>query len=48
MVKLSAPKAVGRFAVHPHMPDFLARYPKVDVQIRLDDRQHEWETEGPQ
>ncbi|CAM3842327.1 DNA-binding transcriptional LysR family regulator [Kerstersia gyiorum] len=39
LVRLSVPKAVGRFVIHPHMPDFLARYPKVDVQIRLDDRQ---------
>lgn len=39
LVRLSVPKAVGRFVVHPHMPEFLARYPKVDVQIRLDDRQ---------
>lgn len=38
LVRLSVPKAVGRFVVHPHMPAFLARYPKVDVQIRLDDR----------
>lgn len=39
LVRLSVPKAVGRFVIHPHMPDFLVRYPKVDVQIRLDDRQ---------
>ncbi|HBJ99969.1 MAG TPA: transcriptional regulator, partial [Delftia acidovorans] len=24
--------------VHPHMPDFLALYPEVDVQMRLEDR----------
>lgn len=38
IVRLSTPKAVGRFVIHPHMPDFLARYPKVDVNLLLDDR----------
>lgn len=38
LVRVSVPKAVGRFVIHPHIPDFLARYPKVDVQLRLDDR----------
>ncbi|MCL2894785.1 LysR family transcriptional regulator [Brenneria tiliae] len=37
-VRLSVPKAVGRFVIHPHLPDFLARYPKVDVNLLLDDR----------
>ncbi|KAA8996636.1 LysR family transcriptional regulator [Affinibrenneria salicis] len=37
-VRLSVPKAVGRFVIHPHMPAFLARYPKVDVSLLLDDR----------
>lgn len=39
LVRLSVPKAVGRFVIHPYMPEFLAHYPKVDMQIRLDDRQ---------
>lgn len=38
VVRLSVPKAVGRFVIHPHMPEFLATYPQIDVQIRLDDR----------
>ncbi|MBD2814612.1 LysR family transcriptional regulator [Xenorhabdus sp. Flor] len=38
IVRVSVPKAVGRFVVHPHIPAFLARYPKVDVNLRLDDR----------
>ena len=38
LVRLSVPKAVGRFVIHPHIPDFLARYPKVNVLLRLDDR----------
>ncbi len=37
-IRLSVPKAVGRFLIHPHLPDFLAAYPKVDVIMRLDDR----------
>lgn len=38
LVRVSVPKAVGRFVVHPHMPEFLRRYPKVDVQLILEDR----------
>lgn len=38
LVRLSVPKAVGHQVVHPHIPDFLARYPQVDVQMRLEDR----------
>jgi DNA-binding transcriptional LysR family regulator len=37
-VRGSVPKAVGRFVIHPHMPEFLRRYPKVDVQLILEDR----------
>ncbi|KPA93750.1 LysR family transcriptional regulator [Pseudomonas asplenii] len=38
LVRVSVPKAVGRFVVHPHMPAFLRRYPQVDVQMILEDR----------
>lgn len=38
LVRVSVPKAVGRFVVHPHMPEFLRQYPKVDVQLILEDR----------
>lgn len=38
LVRVSVPKAVGRFVIHPHIADFLARYPKIDVQLQLDDR----------
>lgn len=38
LVSISVPKAVGRFVLHPHMPAFLRRYPKVDVRLRLEDR----------
>lgn len=35
---LSVPKAVGRFVIHPLMPEFLARYPHINVCLRLEDR----------
>ncbi|MBD2784109.1 LysR family transcriptional regulator [Xenorhabdus sp. DI] len=38
IIRVSVPKAVGHFVVHPHIPAFLAQYPKVDVKLRLDDR----------
>ena len=38
LVRVSVPKAVGRYVIHPHMPEFLRRYPNVDVQLILEDR----------
>ncbi|MFJ3158534.1 LysR substrate-binding domain-containing protein [Pseudomonas protegens] len=38
VVRVSVPKAVGRFVVHPHMPEFLRRYPQVDVELLHEDR----------
>ena len=38
LVRVSVPKAVGRYVIHPHMPEFLRRYPNVDVQVILEDR----------
>lgn len=38
VIRISVPKAVGRFVLHPHMPEFLRRYPKIRLQITLDDR----------
>ncbi|MDX7987521.1 LysR family transcriptional regulator [Xenorhabdus sp. 12] len=38
LIRVSVPKAIGRFVVHPHIPNFLDRYPEVDVNLRLDDR----------
>lgn len=35
---LSVPKAVGNFVIHPLMPEFLQRYPQVDLCLRLEDR----------
>lgn len=37
-LRITAPRALGRFLVHPYIPDFLAAYPKVDVVFRLEDR----------
>lgn len=37
-VRLSVPKAFGRFLIAPLMPDFLQRYPQVDVTLNLSDR----------
>ena len=38
LIRASVPKAVGRYVIHPHMPEFLRRYPGVDVQLILEDR----------
>lgn len=38
IIRLSVPKAVGRFLVRPHLPEFLRRYPNVDVHMNLSDR----------
>ena len=38
LIRISVPKAVGRYVIHPHMPEFLRRNPHVDVQLILEDR----------
>lgn len=38
LLQISVPKAVGRFVIHPHIPDFLARFPKIDLRLQLDDQ----------
>ncbi|MGE8213533.1 MAG: LysR family transcriptional regulator [Stenotrophomonas sp.] len=38
LVRVSVPKAVGRALIHPHVADFLAHYPKVDLLLRFEDR----------
>ena len=38
LVRLSVPKAYGKFVVGPLMPAFLQRYPEVDVQLRISDQ----------
>ena len=37
-VRISVPKAVGHYLLHPHIREFLERYPKVDVQMLLEDK----------
>ncbi|WP_059286913.1 LysR family transcriptional regulator [Aquitalea magnusonii] len=37
-VRISMPKAFGRFVVAPLLPAFLARYPQVDVELFISDR----------
>ncbi|MBV8620859.1 MAG: LysR family transcriptional regulator, partial [Curvibacter sp.] len=39
LLRVSCPKAVARQILHPLMPAFLARYPEVDVQLIVTDRQ---------
>lgn len=37
-IKIAAPRALGRFLIHPLLPDFLAQHPKVDIVFILEDR----------
>lgn len=37
-LRVSAPRALGRFFVHPHIQEFLSRYPGIDVELLLEDR----------
>lgn len=37
-IKIAAPRALGRFLIHPLIPDFLAKHPKVDIVFILEDR----------
>jgi DNA-binding transcriptional LysR family regulator len=38
LVRISAPKAFARRVLHAHVLEFLRRYPDVDVQLIVDDR----------
>ncbi|MGK9066898.1 LysR family transcriptional regulator [Stutzerimonas chloritidismutans] len=38
LVRLSVPKAYGKFVISPLMPGFLGRYPEVDVQLHISDQ----------
>ena len=38
IVRISVPKAVGHYLINPYLPEFLERYPKVDIQMLLEDR----------
>lgn len=46
LVRLSVPKAYGKFVVSPLMPGFLQRYPDVDVQLQISDRSPDLIEEG--
>jgi DNA-binding transcriptional LysR family regulator len=37
-LRISAPRAFGRFQIHNKIAAFLARYPKIDVVLRLEDQ----------
>lgn len=43
---VAAPLGVGRRVLAPHVPDFLAEYPEIDVRLRLTDRSVDLTTEG--
>lgn len=45
-IRLSVPKAFGKYLVAPLMADFLARYPEVDVSLNLSDRSPDPIAEG--
>ncbi|MGM3386615.1 LysR family transcriptional regulator [Stutzerimonas stutzeri] len=38
LVRMSVPKAYGKFVISPLMPRFLHRYPEVDVQLQISDQ----------
>lgn len=38
LVRLSVPKAYGKFVIGPLMPSFLQRYPDVDVHLQISDQ----------
>jgi len=37
-IRMSVPKAVGHYLIHPYLPEFLRLYPKIDIQLLLEDR----------
>ncbi|MDH3741922.1 MAG: LysR family transcriptional regulator [Hyphomicrobiales bacterium] len=45
-IRISAPDTFGRFRVMPLLWDFLARYPKVELDISLDDKRADIVKEG--
>lgn len=38
-MRIGAPRAYGKELISPHIAEFLQRYPKVDIQLMLTDRQ---------
>lgn len=45
-VRLSVPKAFGKYLVAPLLADFLARHPEVDISLNLSDRSPDLIAEG--
>ncbi|MCX7644756.1 MAG: LysR family transcriptional regulator [Rhodobacteraceae bacterium] len=43
---VAAPLGVGRRFIAPHVPDFAAAYPQIDVRLRLSDRKIDLTEEG--
>lgn len=43
---VAAPLGIGRRLLAPHVPDFLAEYPEIDIRLRLTDRRVDLTTEG--
>lgn len=37
-IRMSVPKAVGHYLIHTYLPEFLRLYPKIDIQLLLEDR----------
>lgn len=37
-LRITAPRALGRFLIHPYVSDFLAAYPKIDLVFAMEDR----------
>ena len=46
LVRLSVPKAYGKFVISPLMPEFLRRYGDVDVQLHISDQSPDLVEEG--
>ena len=46
LVRLSVPKAYGKFVISPLMPEFLRRYGDVDVQLHISDQSPDLIEEG--
>ena len=45
-IRLGAPRALGHLLLHPLLPEFLERWPEIDLRVRLSDRRLEPIAEG--
>jgi DNA-binding transcriptional LysR family regulator len=46
LLHVAAPLGVGRRLIAPHVPEFAARYPLIDVRLRMTDRNVDMTAEG--